>query len=100
MKDVRVFQLADYFQIENLKNYAFQNFKTRIKKLWIAENFVDCIRDVYGIPSNVSYALRFEIAKIALKHLGDLWDKKVFRTLIREGGDFVIDILKDIASSK
>ncbi|KAL6699153.1 BTB/POZ protein [Trichoderma pleuroticola] len=99
LKDVRVYQLADYFQIENLKYYAFQQFKTRIKRLWVAESFVDCIRYVYGIPNNVSYDMRTEIAKIALKHLADLWDKKIFRTLIREGGDFVIDILKLIVSS-
>ncbi|QYT01610.1 BTB domain-containing protein [Trichoderma simmonsii] len=100
LKDIRVYQLADYFQIESLKNYAFQNFKTRIQALWVSENLIDCIREVYELPSNVSYEMRIVVAKIARKHLVDLWDKKTFRNLIREGGQFVIDIMKDIIADK
>lgn len=100
LKDIRVYELADYFQIENLKNYAFQNFKTRIKTLWVSENLIDCIQEVYKLPSNVSYGIRTEIAKIVRKNLIDLWDRKAFRNLIREGGQFVIDIMKDLIAGE
>ncbi|KKP05169.1 hypothetical protein THAR02_02764 [Trichoderma harzianum] len=100
LKDIRVYELADYFQIENLKQYAFLNFKARLKTLWVSDNIIDCIREVYKLPSNLSYGMRIEIAKLARKHLVDLWDKKTFRNLIREGGQFVIDIMKDIIAEK
>ncbi|KAL7944206.1 BTB/POZ protein [Trichoderma barbatum] len=99
LKDIRVYQLADYFQVEHLKIYALQNLKSRLENLWISENFVDCIRDVYE-SSGIGCEMRMEIAKTARSHLEDLWAKKSFRELIREGGDFVIDVMKGMLHGK
>lgn len=71
-----------------------------MEKLWVSENFIDCIRDVYGISSDASYGIRMELVKIARSHLVELWDKKSFRNLVREGGDFVMDMMKGIVSGK
>ncbi|UKZ54539.1 hypothetical protein TrVGV298_008348 [Trichoderma virens] len=98
LKDIRVYQLADYFQIPNLKNYAMRSLKLRLKKLYVSENFVGCIREVYGMSIEVSHDMRKEISDIARTHLTELWDKKSFRALLREGGDFVMDILKVVAA--
>lgn len=71
-----------------------------MEKLWVSENFVDCIREVYGMSSDKNCEVRREVVKIARSHLADLWDKKTFRDLLREGGDFVIDVLKGVVSGK
>ncbi|KAL7929636.1 BTB/POZ protein [Trichoderma chlorosporum] len=99
VQDIRVYQLADYFQVDNLQSYALEMFKSKIDKLWVGENFVDCIRDVYGTTIDRHHVLRLEVAKVARSHLRDLWDKQTFRDLIREGGDFVMDVLKGVVAA-
>ncbi|KAL6880824.1 hypothetical protein J3F83DRAFT_719954 [Trichoderma novae-zelandiae] len=99
IKDIRVYQLADYFKVEGLKEYALQNFESKIKHLWVSEGFVDCIRDVYG-ATNLGYEMRKAILQTARSHLGELWEKKAFRLLVREGGDFPMEVISGFISNK
>ncbi|KAL7810868.1 hypothetical protein V8C26DRAFT_409592 [Trichoderma gracile] len=92
IKDIRVYQLADYFRVEGLRDYALHNFESKIKHLWVSEGFVDCIREVYG-ATDLGYEMRKAILQVVRLHLGELWEKKAFRLLVREGGDFPMEIL-------
>ncbi|EGR52930.1 uncharacterized protein TRIREDRAFT_102952 [Trichoderma reesei QM6a] len=92
IKDIRVYQLADYFRVEGLREYALHNFESKIKHLWVSESFVDCIREVYG-ATDLGYEMRKAILQVVRGHLGELWEKKAFRLLVREGGDFPMEII-------
>lgn len=99
-KDVRVYQLADYFRVDSLKDYALQNLELKFKRLWVSEVFVGCIRDVYESTSDASCELRRAIVRTTRIHLPELWRKKAFRELVREGGEFVIDVMSGMIAGK
>lgn len=93
-KDVRVYVLADYFFVEGLKDYALERFKSKAQQLWVSENFVDCIRDVYESTQDLEF--REVVLGVAYEHLPDLWSKKPFRDLIHEGGDLAVALMGEI----
>ncbi|KAM3505638.1 hypothetical protein MY10362_002850 [Beauveria mimosiformis] len=97
-KDVRVYELAHYFQIQGLKQYALEKFQPKVERLWVSERFVDCIRDVYASTVNKDCKMRETVVNVTHDHLDDLWDK-VFEDLLREGGDFVVDLMAQINGS-
>lgn len=45
LRDVRVYALAEYFDVAALKSHALQIFKAKVRDLWVSESFVDCIRE-------------------------------------------------------
>ncbi|KAI0173168.1 BTB/POZ domain-containing protein [Hypoxylon sp. FL1284] len=92
-KDVRVYTTADFFLMDELKAYALERFKSKLQRLWVSELFVDCIREVYSSTSESDKGLRDAVAQAAKEHSSDLWLKKAFQTLVREVGDFAVDLL-------
>ena len=99
-KDVRVYQLADYFQVTGLHEYALQKFISKIEKLWVSELFVDCIRDVYTSTSDPKCSIRVAILNITCQHINDLRGKLPFQDLMREGGDFAVDIVLKLSNDE
>ncbi|KID95710.1 hypothetical protein MAJ_08356, partial [Metarhizium majus ARSEF 297] len=95
-KDVRVYQLADYFEVDGLKDYALQKFQAKITKLWVSEVFVDCIRDVYRSTSDEKCKMRGAVVYVVHQHVSELWGKGPFKELLREGGDFAVDLMSKL----
>lgn len=81
-----------------LKDYSLQNFKSKINKLWVSEVFVDCIKDVYESTSDVKCKMRGAVIDVVHQHLAELWQKKPFKELFREGGDFGVDLMSKMVS--
>ena len=77
--------------MEGLKDYALERFKSKAQKLWVSENFVDCIRDVYESTQDLEF--REVVLGVAYEHLPDLWSKKPFQDLIHEGGDLAVALM-------
>ncbi|KAJ2979193.1 hypothetical protein NQ176_g3399 [Zarea fungicola] len=93
-QDVEVFCLAEYFGVDNLKEYALKRFKSKIQELWVSERFIDCIRNVFGSTTKSGgELLRHAVVLAAKDHLSQLWAKQAFKDLVREGGDFTEDLL-------
>ncbi len=91
MRDVRVYELANFFLVPSLKDYAFQRFSSKLKGLWITEGFIGCVKHVYSVTSE-SDEMRGLVADVSRQHLSELWKKPPFQELIREGGDFAVDL--------
>ena len=94
LKDVRVYQLAEYFGAHGLSDYALGKFKVKVEKLWVSENFVSCIREVYSSTVYTQCKMRATVVEIIRKHLDVLW-KRPLQDLLREGGDFPVDLLDE-----
>ncbi|KAM3510723.1 hypothetical protein MY11210_005649 [Beauveria gryllotalpidicola] len=94
-KDVRVYELAHYFGIQGLKQYALERFKPKVSRLWVSERFLDCIRDVYASTVDKNCEMRKAIVNVTYIHLNELWDRS-FEDLLREGGDFVVDLTMEM----
>ncbi|KAM3435043.1 hypothetical protein NHJ13734_005745 [Beauveria thailandica] len=92
-KDVRVYELAHYFEIQGLKQYSLDKFQAKVKRLWVSERFLDCIRDVYASTVDKNCKMREIVTKVARGYLGQLWNPSL-EDLLREGGDFVVDLMR------
>lgn len=52
LRDVNVYALADYFEIDKLKTYSLKRFSSKINNLWVSEAYPIAIREVYSsIPA-------------------------------------------------
>ncbi|RYP76242.1 hypothetical protein DL771_001861 [Monosporascus sp. 5C6A] len=91
-KDVRVYVLADMFLMDHLKEDALRKFKSKLSELWISEKFTDCVKEIYSSTNEFDCGLRNAAVETTKVHLTRLWEKKPFKELIREGGDFVVDL--------
>ncbi|KAI1502474.1 hypothetical protein F5X99DRAFT_156131 [Biscogniauxia marginata] len=93
VKDVRVYTTADFFLMDELKAYALDKFKSKLQQLWVSELFVDCIREVYSSTNESDEGIRGAVVQAAKEHLNDLWLKKPFQALVREVGEFAVDLV-------
>ncbi|WP_254557444.1 hypothetical protein, partial [Salmonella enterica] len=81
-KDIRVYVLAEYFQVERLKEYSLNKLMSKLETLWTCEGFVDCIRETYHSTTEADQKPRNLVARTAHKRLSYLWKKKAFRDLV------------------
>lgn len=98
MKHPRVYALADYFLMSDLKEYALKRFESKIQELWISEAFVDCIRAVYTADEYDS-RMRNAVVRVARTNIKKLWQRKRFQDLVREIGDFAVDLMAILTAS-
>jgi hypothetical protein len=80
------------FRIEELKTLSCNKFKLQLQKHWISDTFAECIREVY-LTSNSTDLIRKAVVDAVLLHRRELVQKRPFQDLVREGGDFAIDIM-------
>ncbi|KAJ6787458.1 hypothetical protein PWT90_08732 [Aphanocladium album] len=91
-KDLRVYELAHTLEIRGLKEYSSKKFAVKAGGLWAREGFADCIRDVYTSTLGTDCKLRRIVVDITRKHPKELWNKPM-QDLLREGGDFAVDLI-------
>ena len=97
-KHVCVYTLGDYFGIEGLKDAASKILKAKSKELWACESFIDCIRAVYEAIIDSQDPIREACANTAHVNLR-LWTKNPFQELVREGGEFALNLMSKSAST-
>ena len=98
LKHPRVFALADMFRMEGLKNLSCEKLKLQLKEHWKSEAFPDCIREVYSTSEETqALGARRVVVEEAALHRKELIQKRLFQDLIREPGDFGIDLVLKIA---
>ncbi|KAF2181195.1 hypothetical protein K469DRAFT_589870, partial [Zopfia rhizophila CBS 207.26] len=95
-KDLRVYALADMFFLEDLKALALEKFKRNLEELWMSDSFPECVREVYKSTYERDRALRSVVVEVAATHAHDLGSKEIFKDLICEGGDFVVDYFEKL----
>ena len=77
----------------DLKNLALKEFKAQLSQHWISDTFPDCIREVYGVNHQSDQSMRKAVVDIAREKKEDLYQQKAFRTVLREIGDFAINLV-------
>ncbi|KAI0528455.1 BTB/POZ domain-containing protein [Xylaria digitata] len=93
VKDVRVYVTAEFFMLDDLKHLALRQFKSKLEELWVSELLVDCIREVYASTAESEHGLRSAVVEVAYTCRAKLWQKKAFRDLVYNGGDFAVDLM-------
>ncbi|KAF2193629.1 hypothetical protein K469DRAFT_239450 [Zopfia rhizophila CBS 207.26] len=95
-KDLRVYVLADMFFLEDLKALALEKFKRNLEDLWMSDSFPECVREVYKSTYERDHALRSVVVEVAATHAHDLGSNGIFKDLVYEGGDFVVDYFEKL----
>ncbi|KAJ2985015.1 hypothetical protein NUW58_g5757 [Xylaria curta] len=93
VKDVRVYVTAELFMLDDLKQLALHRFKSKLGRIWVSELLADCVREVYASTTKCEHGLRSAVVEVAYTYGAQLWEKKGFRDLIRDGGDFAVDLV-------
>ncbi|KAI0534589.1 BTB/POZ domain-containing protein [Xylaria digitata] len=93
VKDIRVYIAAEFFMLDDLKQLALQKFRLKLENLWVSESFVACIREIYASTTESEEGLRSSVVAAAFTHQAELWQRQLFRDLISDGGDFVVDLV-------
>jgi len=93
LKDPRVYALADEFLMDDLKKLSLENFQSVLHELWISDTFVDCIQEVYNTTYRNNDHMREIVVQTSHDHLSKLWDQNRFQDLVRENGDFAVDLM-------
>ncbi len=94
-----MFALADMFLLEELKVLACKKFEEKIKQHWISDMFPDSIREVYSTTNSIdSNSIRKAVVDTVVLHRVDLVQQAPFQELIREVGDFAVDLVLSMAN--
>lgn len=81
------------FLVEELKHVAYRRFVSKLEELWISDTFIDCIADIYSDTAEFDQQIKDAVAKVARDHISSLWMKKGFQELVRQIGDFAVDLI-------
>jgi hypothetical protein len=96
LKHPRVFALADMFQVVGLQKLAAAKFKDQLQQLWSSDTLPDCIREVYQTSVQPQASLRSIVVRVTIQNLDTLLQKPAFKGLLREGGDFALDMVQQL----
>ncbi|KAI9733082.1 MAG: hypothetical protein M1834_003628 [Cirrosporium novae-zelandiae] len=97
LKHVRVYELADFFFIDNLKELVRQKFESKLQTCWVSETLVDCISELYSTtPYGKDNAIKRVVLSMVYKNINELWSKRAFKDLVRSNGDFAADLINKV----
>ncbi|OJD23054.1 hypothetical protein ACJ73_05589 [Blastomyces percursus] len=100
MRHARVYSVADMFLMEGLKAKALVEFESKLTKFWLSESFLECVQNVYDTATPMPPGVKSAVVQTATKHLESLWQKKPFQDIVRENGDFAVDMIEEQVKSE
>ena len=97
-----MYALADLFRIEELKKLSVQKFQAQIEneKFWGCEAFADCIHEVYTSTPDHDLLMRNVVVQVVVAHIKDLCKKKWIQDLIRDEGEFAVDLIQNMSEKR
>jgi hypothetical protein len=84
------------FFLEDLKALATAKLQRKLEKPWTSDSFSECIREIYATTSESDRTMRNAIVEVAKDHARELGKNAVFKDLIHEGGDFVVQYFESV----
>ncbi|KAH7248163.1 hypothetical protein B0J15DRAFT_449434 [Fusarium solani] len=93
MLHFQVYMAAKYFLIDQLMEIALQRFESKSRSEWDSKLLTKCIHDVYDSTTEDDHKVRNVVLDLTRRYQVSLRDKSNFRDLLRQGGDFVVDLV-------
>ena len=87
LSSVRVYAIADKYDIQPLKELAKNRFETSAEKNWAHKDFSDTVKEIFESTPTSDRGLRDIAIRIVASHADVLIQKDEFRELIEEVGD-------------
>lgn len=95
--NVKVYSIADKYDVPALKSQAKQKFETAVETCWDMDDFPDAIAQVYHSTPSTDRGLREVISGAACEHVNELLLKQGFRDVLEETVGFASDIAQLLA---
>ena len=77
---------------------ALEKFRSKLDELWVSERLVGCIAEIYENTSPESDdGMRAAVVDTCVRHVDQLLSRKAFLSLIHEGGDFAVGLVRALA---
>ena len=92
----RVYAVADYYQIRNLKTLAVAKFSDA-GAIWCEEGFVEVIEEVYHSTPSTDKTLRDLTCQLAVEHSRKLINNAIFMAALSQQGEFATDFVHMLA---
>jgi hypothetical protein len=93
ISSVRVYAIADKYNIPPLKELARDRFSNWAKDNWAREDFSDIVREIFESTPKSDRGLRDIVIQIATIHADVLTQKDKFRQLMEDIGDLGLNLL-------
>ncbi|KAJ9194390.1 hypothetical protein DTO164E3_5368 [Paecilomyces variotii] len=98
--NVKVYQVADKYDIPKLKAQAKENFTVAINKCWEMDDFPTAIEDAYSTTTSADRGLRDPLVSLSLEHIDILLDNEDFKQALRNTLGFAADLVQRNAKGK
>ena len=95
----RVYQLANYFRLDDLKDTSLVKFEITLEKLCLTDTFAKCVCEVYSQDLPDDRRFRDAVADTAVYHIKELHAKGGFQDLISSQGEFARDLVVKLGKS-
>src|SRR5436190_10693352 len=97
LNNLRVYTIADKYDIKELKELARKRFSTQVQTHWNHAKFPAVVREVYDSTVSSDHGLRDIIEKAIKEHVGSVLDDDNFKNLlISEMGELGVAVLQGV----
>lgn len=96
--NIKVYQIADKFDIPKLKEEAHGKFTRVIGKCWEMDDFPTAVEDAYRSTTSTDRGLRDSVVTVSVKHIDDLLANDSFNRVLSETTGFAADIVQRLRS--
>ncbi|CEI68464.1 unnamed protein product [Fusarium venenatum] len=91
--NARMYEIADNYGLDSLKNLAKDKFRTAIEADWNEAEYVDAISIVYTSTPPQDHDLRESVVDISMEHMNELIGHGDFKSALEANPEFAIDII-------
>lgn len=91
--DVRLFEVAGKYQLDDLVRVASETVKEKLSSQWEHASFPRLLRTIYVEMPAHGGQLRDGVKEVCRKHIGALMQKKDFKEAMLELPDLMFDLL-------
>jgi DNA-directed RNA polymerase subunit RPC12/RpoP len=95
--NVKVYHIADKYNIPQSKDIAKEKFKTAVKACWQMDDFPITITEVYRGTLKTDQGLRDPVVIISAEHIGQLKEEDGFRRVLESTAGFATDLALNLA---
>ena len=99
VSNVKVYSIADKYDVPSLKSQAEQKFRTTVETCWNMDDFPYAVAEVYNSTTSIDRGLRNVVVEVACKHINELLSKQGFRDVLEEITGFASDMVQHLATS-
>ena len=98
--NVRVYAIAEKYEILPLKELARERFGTCAENNWSCEEFPAIVREVVESTPSTDRGLRDIVSQLVAEHVQKFLDNEDFLHLLEDSGELGLNILRQVLSIK